>query len=104
VVLVLWYWCCVLLVLYRAVDEDTQQLSVQRLQLLAIVELPQRDLLLQDVALQDLLQQVLVRPHHLICTTRTHTHAHTHMRRHAQMARVHMLRVGWDVFSYTKSM
>lgn len=51
-----------------AIDEDPQKLSSNGLQPLAIVQLSQDDLILQDVAFQDNLEQPLIHGHHFICS------------------------------------
>lgn len=56
-----WKWT------HCAIDEDPQKFSSNGLQPLAIIQLSQDKLSLQNVALQDNPEQPLIHGHHFIC-------------------------------------
>lgn len=60
-------WKVCLRLTHCTIDEDPQEFSSNSLQSLAIVQLPQDNLILQDVAFQDNLEQPLIHGHHFIC-------------------------------------
>lgn len=52
---------------YSSIDEHPEEFSRDGLQKLAIVQLAEHDLLLQNMVLQDHFQEALVHGHHLVC-------------------------------------